>query len=76
MVCERERHHGEGRFQLLQQSAFSFRLLKPQGVLREIFRNLKNIGLGELLACNTIYGVPIVSPSLLAVVTDRDVDRC
>jgi hypothetical protein len=71
-----EWYHGEGRFQLGQQSAFLFRLLKPDGVLREIFRNLKNIGLGVLLACNTIYGVPIVSPSLLAVVTDRGADRC
>jgi hypothetical protein len=71
-----EWYHGEGRFQLGRQSAFSFRLLKPSGVLREIFRNLKNIGLGALLACNTIYGVLIVLPSQLAVVTSQGVNRC
>jgi hypothetical protein len=32
---------GEGRIQLGWQSAFSIRLLKPDGMLREIFRNLK-----------------------------------
>jgi hypothetical protein len=53
---------------------FLFRLLKPDGVLREIFRNLKIIGSGALLACNTIYGVPIVSPSQLAVVNDQGVN--
>lgn len=70
-----DRYHGEGRFQWGRQSAFSFRLLKPDGVLRENFRNLKNISLGALLTCNTIYGVLIVSPSQLAVVTNRVVNR-
>jgi hypothetical protein len=73
-VLRGERYLGEGRFQLGRHLMFSFSTAETHGVLREIFRNLKNIGLGALLTCNTIYGVHIVPPVLLAVVSNRKVD--
>jgi hypothetical protein len=73
-VLQGEWYHGGSRFQLGRQLVFTFSSAGTHGVLREIFRNLKNIGLGVLLTCNTIYGVHIVPLVLLAVVFSRNVD--